>query len=222
MPFPGGISAIENGTLLFSAVSALIYLMVLHRPANFKRATVKTLGVGLLCLLAWMNGGPWLLVVALGLGAAGDYFLAFDGERAFLAGLGSFLAAHLAYIALFASNAGLVPLFHNGSIWRLALLALVLIHGLIMARLLIRAVPGDLKLPVMVYIIAIIAMVAAALAWTPLIVVAGAFLFAFSDTVLAVERFLLVAASNHRKWTAPAVWITYYAAQLIIALAYLA
>ena len=61
---------------------------------------MKTLAVALLAVLVVVESGPLLLFAALALSAAGDAFLSREDDRAFLAGLASFLAAHLAYIAL--------------------------------------------------------------------------------------------------------------------------
>ena len=56
-------------------------------------------------MLAVVENGPLLLFAALALSAVGDAFLSREGDRAFLGGLASFLAAHLAYIA---------PVRHDG------------------------------------------------------------------------------------------------------------
>jgi uncharacterized membrane protein YhhN len=53
------------------------------------------------------------------------------------------------------------------------------------------------------------------------IVVAGALLFMLSDSLLATGRFLLRADDAAQRWLAPAVWVTYYGAQLILALAFI-
>ncbi|TIS81761.1 MAG: lysoplasmalogenase, partial [Mesorhizobium sp.] len=81
------------------------------------RSAAKTLAVALLAALAVMQGSPPLLVAALALSAAGDAFLSQDGEKAFLAGLASFLAAHVAYVALFLNAGGGIGLLTAES-WR--------------------------------------------------------------------------------------------------------
>ena len=106
MPFTGGVLATANGTLVLSLGAAAFYGLVASRPPTFLRAVLKTLAVALLAVLSVMQGGPWLLVLALVLSALGDFFLAFDGEKPFLSGLGSFLAAHVAYVALFYFSGG--------------------------------------------------------------------------------------------------------------------
>ena len=105
---------------------------------------MKTLAVGLLAVLVVVEDGPLLLVAALALSAVGDAFLSRDGDKAFLGGLASFLAAHLVYIALFLTRAAAPDLRclpnlarrRSPSPWRLV--------ALVMLGLLWRRVkPGD-------------------------------------------------------------------------------
>jgi len=78
-----------------------------------------------------------------------------------------------------------------------------------------------MKAPVCAYIAVIIAMVvtatAAPLALWPII--AGAALFALSDSVLSAETF--VFKDKLRRWTAPVIWSTYYASQALVAAAFI-
>ncbi len=78
-----------------------------HARQSLPRSAVKTLAVALLAVLAFVENGPLLLVRRAGARArCGDAFLSRDGDRAFLAGLASFLVAHLVYIALFLCSGG--------------------------------------------------------------------------------------------------------------------
>lgn len=107
MPFAGGIDANANATLIFSLVAAVIYALTLDMRPTLARSAAKTLSVAMLAALAFMQGGQLLLVAALALSAVGDAFLSRDGEKAFLGGLASFLAAHVLYVPLFLrSHAG--------------------------------------------------------------------------------------------------------------------
>ncbi|TGU48554.1 lysoplasmalogenase, partial [Mesorhizobium sp. M00.F.Ca.ET.186.01.1.1] len=65
MPFPGGIDANANATLVFSLVAAVIYAFTLNMPPSLARSAAKTLSVAMLAALAAMQGGPLLLVAAL-------------------------------------------------------------------------------------------------------------------------------------------------------------
>ena len=81
MPFAGGPESLANGTLLLSVAAAALYLPVQGRAPSLRRSLVKTAATALLAVLAFIEGGPWLLVAALALGAAGDFFLSRDGEE---------------------------------------------------------------------------------------------------------------------------------------------
>jgi uncharacterized membrane protein YhhN len=135
--------------------------------------------------------------------SVGDVLLDVDPERLFVAGLCAFLAAHIVYTVLFVSNAGRP---------RPLLLAAVLIYAVAVSLWIVPST-GVLKIPVTIYICAIVAMTASALrsrfGWR---VAAGALLFLASDSLLAIAKF---------KTQFPArdylVWGTYYAAQYLIA-----
>lgn len=217
MPFPGGLESTANGTLVLSLAAALLYLLMVGRPPSWRRTLAKTAAVGLLTVLAIHLSAPWLLVAALGLSTAGDAFLAQDGERPFLLGLASFLAAHVAYVVLFA-EAGEGIGYVLALPWRLVAAMLLTGFAGAMLGLLWQRLPADMKLPVGAYVAAIVAMGLTALTMPAPAVVLGAFCFVLSDAILATERFLVPAGSPLRRTTAPMVWVLYYAAQVLIVL----
>ena len=220
MPFAGGLESLPNGTLILSAVAAILYLAMLRRALSWRRTMVKTASTALLALLVLIEGGPLLLVAALALSAAGDALLAHEGERPFLGGLAGFLAAHLVYVALFMTTSAGVAIFVT-EIWRAALALLALAGAAVMLRLLWPGVGSALRMPVAAYVAAIVAMVSSALTVPSLAVAIGAMLFMASDAILASERFMLSPGSPHRAWAGPAVWVLYYLAQLAITLGFL-
>lgn len=221
MPFPGGIEETSNGTLLFAVLLAVAHGWMVARPPSWRRTAVKTGSVVLLAILAILQGGPLLLILALLLSAAGDAFLSREGEKAFLAGLVSFLAAHVAYIALFAlAGHGLQLLL--ASTWRLAVAAAMTLSVALLMRRLWPAVGKALQVPVAIYALAILAMGVASLTTLLPLAILGAVLFMASDSLLAVGRFLLRPESTHQGWLQPFVWALYFAAQLAIVLAFLA
>ncbi|UCI08811.1 lysoplasmalogenase family protein [Mesorhizobium sp. B1-1-8] len=220
MPFAGGIEANANATLLFSVAAAAIYTLALELSPRLARSAAKTLAVALLAALAFMQGGPVLLVAALALSAVGDAFLSRDGEKAFLGGLASFLAAHIVYIALFVNaSSGIGRL--TAESWRGAIALAMLMFGIIMLAALWRRVGPALRIPIAVYVAAILAMGISALTTSYPWAIAGAVLFMASDGLLAAERFLLAAISQHRVWMRYAIWVLYYTAQLAITLGFL-
>jgi uncharacterized membrane protein YhhN len=147
-----GLSEIISGSgalfLVFSAAGFAVYLLALNKAPALGRTVAKTMAVGALSGLAFHAGGPALLIVALALSALGDAFLAHEGEAAFLGGLGSFLAAHIAYAVLFIVSG---PGFADASVP--GLLAMV-VFGVGMGTLMVRKA-GALALPVAAYVLAI-------------------------------------------------------------------
>lgn len=220
MPFAGGIDANANATLIFSMVAAVIYAFTSGMPPTLARSAGKTLSVAMLAALAAMQGGPLLLVAALALSAIGDAFLSRDGERAFLGGLASFLVAHIVYVALFLRSGGGLELLSAES-WRGAIALAMAVFAIVMLAALWRRVGPGLRIPIAVYVLAILAMGMSALTTNSIWVIGGAVLFMASDGLLATEKFLVPAISPHRAWMRLAVWVLYYAAQLAITLGFL-
>jgi len=220
MPFAGGIDANANATLIFSLVAAVIYAFTLGMPQSLARSAAKTLAVAMLAVLAALQGGPLLLVVALALSAVGDAFLSRDGEKAFLGGLASFLVAHIVYIAVFLRSGGGLGLLGAES-WRGAIALALAVFVVVMLAALWRRVGPGLRIPIACYVVAILAMGMAALTTNSAWVIAGAVLFMASDGLVATEKFLVAAISPHRAWMRFAIWGLYYAAQLAITLGFL-
>ncbi|MCO5145562.1 MAG: lysoplasmalogenase [Aquamicrobium sp.] len=220
MPFAGGLDSLPNGTLLLSVVAALLYLPVQGRAPSLRRSVVKTTATALLAVLAFIEGGPFLLVAALALSAAGDFFLSRDGETAFLAGLASFLAAHLAYVPLFLSVGGGTEIL-TWQPWRLGLAILAAIGAAVLMRRLLAAVAPQMRIPVVLYAAAILAMLLAAAAVPSPVILIGAILFVLSDSLLAIGRFLTPPDSPRQRPIGAAVWVLYYLAQAAIALGFL-
>lgn len=218
MPFPGGIENVSNGTLIFSGLLALYYLFVVERPPSHRRTIVKTGSVALLAVLAFIEGGPILLVAALALSAIGDACLAYRSDRAFMGGLVAFLLGHLAYVALFMLGGSGIDAVTG---WRMALAVVMILAVAGSIATLWRGVPGALKLPVVVYSLAILGMGIASLTVPNPVVTLGAVLFMASDSLLAIGRFRGDLAEG-RGWMPYAVWALYYLAQAIITLGVLA
>ena len=219
LPWAGGIEGTENGALVLAMAAAFFYLMRPASSGGIKWAIVKTLPVALFAVIAFLLDAPWLLVAGLALSALGDWFLAFDGERAFLGGLASFFAAHVAYIALFAGSGDMV---WGGDYPRLALAAALIIHAGMMGGRLAGAVPVALKYPVFAYVAVISLMGLAAAAYGSLTILAGAMFFALSDTLLAIRNFLIADTDPRKRGFDAGVWITYIVAQTLILIGFTA
>lgn len=217
LPWPGGLAETGNGLLLLSAVAAVLYAVLLPQPVSWRRTAAKTLSTGLLALIAFHTGGPWLLVAGLALSALGDFFLAHHDDRSFMAGLGAFLVAHLAFVALFAMHdpaaASALPVTVLPRAAALVLSVATAGWALFLASRLMPVLDKPMRAPVAVYVAAIVAMAATAFLFQPLGVVAGALLFVASDSVLAIERFLMREDDPRQRAAHLFVWVTYYIAQ---------
>lgn len=127
------------------------------------------------------GGASWLLITAIACSWGGDAALTIAGEWWFIIGLGSFLLAHLAYIALFlrlpAAGRRITAWALGYAVWYVGFLALLAPHL------------GGMLVPVAVYGAVLGAMAALAAAHGGLIAAGGA-LFVVSDSVLALGRFL--------------------------------
>ncbi len=218
LPFPGGIEALPNGLLMFSAAAAVLYLIALRQPASLKRAIVKTLSIALLAGIALTQGAPLALLAALFLACTGDFLLAMDGEMSFQAGLSSFLMAQVALVIYFLSQYSAEPMLWLAEPWRIALAGVAVVHSIYLARILWQKLPQELGALIMAYAVVITVMALFALAYAPPMVLAGVALFYLSDTLIAHEHFLMDTKVNQHPVISPAIWVTYFFAQSLIVL----
>lgn len=180
------------GWLILALMGALTFLYGLSVHADLLCLVVKPLPV--LALLGWLHDAPpgdYRRWISLGLmfSLLGDVLLAWPGDL-FVFGLGAFLIAHLAYLKAYLSDCR-----------RLALLPLLLALGVgaVLLGILISQGLGPLLVPVMVYGLAISAMLWRALARlgsdvptrSALLAAGGAVAFVFSDSVIGISRFVV-------------------------------
>ncbi len=169
---------------------------------------------------AYESFATWILI-GLVLGAVGDILLLGRSSRAFLAGLVAFLGGHVAYIVA-ASRALSVDAW-LGAAGIFAAIPLVAggvaLVGWLWPQLATKH--QQMRIPVVVYVIAIVAMVVAAIAVARghalpepqrCLFVIGAALFFVSDLAVARDKFVKRTVVN-RMWGLP----TYFAGQLLIA-----
>jgi len=219
------LPALVSGVLTLSVASAVTYAFQLRTPPSLSRATTKTASTSLLSLLAYLRSSPTPLITALAIGSAGDAFLAWDSDAAFLRGLASFLVAHLFYIQLFAQqHGGLLPTLEIVSSDTQHISAAAGLAGLVlvMIMVLLPRVARDLRLPVLVYSLTIFTMAVAAttIEINKHQILTGALLFTASDAILAADRFLMSAESPFRPLMQYSVWTLYYSGQFLIAMGF--
>ncbi len=170
-------------------------------------ASTAFVATGVLAANGRSDGYACALIVGLVLGAIGDVCLLGDSQGAFLAGLGTFLLGHLAYVVALAQVSA--PSAWFGLAGPAAALPIAI--GAIAMALLWRRL-GSMRVPVILYVVAIITMVIGALATHSTIIITGAALFFASDLSVARDKFVGRALAN-KVWGLPA----YFAGQLLLA-----
>ncbi|MET8165526.1 lysoplasmalogenase [Streptomyces sp. NPDC005329] len=193
--------------LALFALAAAVDLLSLAVGSDTGHTVAKPLLMPLLAAGAALRGAPRLLVAALLCGWGGDTLLLFDADPAFLAGMASFAAGHLCYLALFAR----VGRPHA----RGALLAPCYAAALIATLVLLWPdLPADLRLPVAVYSTLLTAMAYSATTRLGPVAGAGGALFLLSDTLIAT------GVADWPQLPRPDLWImlTYIAAQVLLVL----
>jgi uncharacterized membrane protein YhhN len=145
------------------------------------------------------------MVIGLGLSLAGDVFLMLH-EKWFVAGLGSFLLGHIAYVV----GLQMAP---TSLVWSLVGLIVVGIAVVAVGRRIVvgvrRGEHPELVGPVIAYLVVISAMVVSAFGTTAAWAIVGASLFYASDATLAWNRFL-----EPRRFGPLAVIVTYHLGQV--------
>lgn len=198
-------------SLAFPAAAMVIFTSAAIYGFGFLNAEIsawrsfwKTLPVATMALFVAGSGGGWLLAIALGLSTVGDYFLSREEDK-FTVGLVSFLSAHLLYIWVFWQLFGVVSFGWGQG----AMVAYALIYG---AYLWPRV--GEYRIPVLAYIFVITLMVGTAfmLPMGYMLVVLGSLSFALSDSVLALEMFVITNGKT-KIALSKIVWVSYIAAQ---------
>jgi uncharacterized membrane protein YhhN len=209
---------VELGFVLGAAVGLGLHLFFEYRgrgrAALAAKAVVSALFVAaaLTCPYA-VPGYFYPVVVGLAFCLTGDVLLAVPGRKAFLAGLVSFLLGHVCYIVAFFGQASPDAVALAGTLG--CAVASVLVFKWLAPHL------GEMRVPVMAYVVVITTMMAGALAVAaqPFIpshvrgmVLAGAACFYVSDVFVARDRFVSQGFAN-RLVGLP----LYYAGQFLLA-----
>ena len=196
-------------------VSGALHIQAEYQGARSRVYLLKPLTTTFILLIALTEGDPvslaykWIIIIGLLFSLGGDIFLMLPEDH-FLAGLISFLLAHLAYILAFTGDVRNVMIPWLG----LPFLGYALAFYVYLAPSLDKR-----RIPVMAY--AVIISVMGWAAWgrwltlgeaSNLVAATGALSFIISDSLLAYQRFVKSAA-----WGQLAILSTYYLAQLLIA-----
>ncbi len=176
----------------------------------------KPLTTALIIYFAFQQGGhvfshyKVLILIALFFSLAGDVFLMLPHER-FIAGLVSFLIAHLFFITAFIG--------HAGPYWNWVYLIPVLIYFILFLIVLLPHT-GEMTIPVVVYALVILTFLwqaAGRYGFQPDMLTAcglfGAILFVLSDSLLAYNKFV-----KPIKWAPGILMALYWSALYFLAL----
>jgi uncharacterized membrane protein YhhN len=201
---------------LLALAAAVVTIVADHRGRFAWVYAFKPLAMALVIAVALTgrhaSGAAYenLILAGLACSLVGDIFLMLRRKR-FLTGLLAFLVAHLFYIAAFASR--LEGPIHPGPLVPL-LIYLAFVLGVLWSRL------GRMRIPVIVYMVAITAMavLAAERSLQPreagaLLALVGSILFVVSDSILAASRFV-----RPFRWAQVFILGSYFLAQWFIAL----
>ncbi|MCU0361766.1 MAG: lysoplasmalogenase [Bacteroidales bacterium] len=201
------------------AINGLLHITAGLAGSDTLAFVTKFFIIPLLLLICYVNlsktasGLKWFLITGLLFSWCGDILLEFSGGMMFIMGLAAFLLAQLSYLSLFLKTKGGNALASR----RWYFLVPVVISGIILAGVLYNHL-GNMRLPVLMYTLVIMSMLAAAInriekvpkaSYIP--VLAGSILFVMSDSAIAVNKFLI--AFN---WSSVVVMTTYISAQYLI------
>lgn len=155
-----------------------------------------------------------LLILAQLLGCTGDVFLIFNGFLPFIGGMGAFLLGHICYITLFGGRSW------KGLGLKTWIPTLVVIGALVAGLISVLGVEGDLLVPMIIYGTVLMLLIFSGLAgvvreggcaWW--LILFGAVLFTFSDSLIALDTF----SEKPMGWVAGTIMLTYLAAQSLLA-----
>ncbi len=182
-----------------------------YKQARGAQAWLKPLAAIIFILIAIFSGalywhyGRWILAGLFACAAGDILLLSRDSETRFQLGMAAFAIGHMLYICAFYS------LSSQGNIPILAVIPLI--AGAVYFIWIKDKLPKSMQVPVALYSLVIIFMVAKSLGLKPLIIPLAAALFAISDMFVARDRFVDDNPKN-------ALMITplYFGAQALFAL----
>ncbi len=202
--------------LLLIILSGLLHITGLYVKNTSLKMVFKPLTTALIIYFAFQQGGhvflhyKVLILIALFFSLAGDVFLMLPHER-FIAGLVSFLIAHLFFITAFIG--------HTGPYWNWIYLIPVLIYFILFLIVLLPHT-GEMTIPVVVYALVILTFLwqaAGRYGFQPDMLTAcglfGAILFVLSDSLLAYNKFV-----KPIKWAPGILMVLYWSALYFLAL----
>ncbi|MET7734516.1 lysoplasmalogenase [Streptomyces sp. NPDC005402] len=206
IPSAYGNRRIPRAVLAVFVLVAAVDLTSLATGFTPGHSVAKPLLMPLLAAYCVVSGAPRLLLGALLCGWAGDVLLLSDADPAFLAGMASFAAGHVCYLALFQT--------YGSPRARVGLLAPAYATALVVTVVALWPhLPAGLRVPVAGYSVLLTAMACASAVRFGALTGVGGALFLLSDTLIAT------GVADRPPLPRPDFWImlTYVAAQFLLA-----
>lgn len=178
----------EKFFFTLAILAAIIFVALLPfahpYPLSFVLKAVPVSSLMVLTAMKMKGRERVILLLALLFCLAGDILLDLDRVAYFKAALAVFLIGHIFYVIFFLRK-------RNFEKSRLPWIIGVALYAIILA-IILRGIDRGLLVPVMAYLTVISLMTIAALVKNPFskMVAAGALVFLFSDTIIAVNKFL--------------------------------
>ena len=206
----------ERNWLIAVAVAAVAAIVGAMAPLPWLHYLSKPAATLLVLAMVWRMpatapGYRRAILAGLALSTLGDVFLMLPGDW-FVFGLGSFLCAHLAYLLALTRRARAFA-----ALW--PFLAYAALAGAVLS-VLWPPLPGELRVPVVVYVAVLAAMAAqAAAVWwrrrtrATALAALGGLSFVVSDATLAIDRYAAPFAT-----ASVAVLASYWVAQSLLGL----
>jgi|WetSurSiteA1Bulk_404760.scaffolds.fasta_scaffold00146_6 uncharacterized membrane protein YhhN len=207
-------------------IAGIIFMLLDDGQEGLPNIAVKALIIPLLILLFWINSRNMsdrtngLMFSALLFSWAGDIALELtrQNELMFMLGLGCFLLTQVLYFVVFFLTPG-----SSASRWKYSLSILpVYLYGAGLLYYLYDDL-GIMRIPVMIYAVVILTMLAGAISRirkvssaSYLLVLCGAVLFVLSDSLIAVNKF-----SHPLHGASVLIMSTYISGQFMIVMGYL-
>ena len=194
-----------------TALGLVVLLFLNWRQSTWAPAAKALTSVGFVALAltrdATAAGYGRLILVGLIAGLAGDLLLELRAAAGFLLGLGAFLLGHLAYTGAFALD-------HPDRAVTASAAGVLAVFGVGVAKWLKPHLTPQLRIPVRIYIVVILAMTAVGIGLVDhrLLASVGAVAFLASDLAVARERFVQPGFVNSA-WGLP----LYYLGQVLLA-----
>ena len=207
------MTTLQKTWLYIFAAFAVLFIVLLPfepYPGDFVIKAIPATSLAILAFFAVFGSRGKLLFISLLFCAAADIALELAAGKYFVAGLGLFLIAHIFFIITFSRD-------FKFQKTKVPVIVLLVVYSVMMAFILTPSLK-EMAIPVYVYMTALtlVGVFASLRAAKNDFTLYGAIAFIVSDSVLAVNKFMMpIAGANY------IIMITYYASLFLIVYGFL-